>query len=133
MKIVTRGFQEVAHKLQAMGFSSRPGIGRATRSLADDMLADVSEPRAGAGVPYESGALARSGKASGPNAAGVSEVSFGGPSAPYALIQHERATAHDTGESRYLVRGLERSEAEGKPEQALKKVADAVIDAGARA
>lgn len=102
------------------------------RELADSILTDVKNSRAGTGVPRDSGDLAASGIATGPDAAGVSRVTFGGAAAPYALVVHEVAATHDVGEDRYLVRGVDRMRAGGEPLAVLRGLAREVIRRGAR-
>ena len=130
MRVRLRGWDRVIATLDTMQRVSRRETAGATRELAGSVLRDVSGSRPGAGVPRDTGALANSGVATGPDGAGVSRVTFGGAAAPYALIVHEMATPHDTGESRYLTRGVDRAEADGEPVKALKGAADEVIRSG---
>lgn len=131
MTVRVRGMDRVVATLSVMGRASRRETAEATRALAESIVRDVKESRPGSGVPRDTGALANSGVADGPDGAGVSRVTFGGPSAPYALIVHEILdTRHDTGESRYLIRGVDRAEASGTPVHALKEAADDVIRIG---
>lgn len=131
MRMRLRGADEVIAKFEAMAQASGAKAGAGTRMLAESILTDVKASRPGQGVPKDEGTLANSGRADGPDPAGVSRVTFGGAAAPYALIQHEVLEyQHDLGEARYLVRGLERAAAGEEPEQALKEVADEVIRIG---
>jgi len=83
--------------------------GRALREIGEEMMTDIKASRPGRGVPVDFGALRDSGRAIGPRSDATVLLTFGGPSAPYALVQHERLDfAHDVGEARYLVRGVER-------------------------
>jgi hypothetical protein len=112
---------------------SAPGeTSKGVRALADSILRDVKDSRAGTGVPRDTGDLANSGVATGPDAAGVSRVTFGGPAAPYALFVHEIAANYALGETRYLVRGVDRAQSEGEPLNVLRGLALEVVRRGAR-
>lgn len=113
----------------------KPGSG--LRKIGDEIMTDVKASRPGAGVPRDLGTLARSGRVDGPVSVGnrpVVTLSFGDDSAPYALVQHERTDfRHTMGESRYLVRGMERWQPNGSAAlEALRANAKAGIDRARR-
>ncbi len=96
-------------------------------------MTDVKASTPGHGVPRDEGILAGTGKVTGPSG-GVVTLRFGGPAAPYAVVQHENLDfRHTVGEARYLVRGLERWQPGGKSSiRALKRNAKAGLAAVAR-
>ena len=54
-------------------------------------------------VPVDLGPLRDSGIVLPPNARGEVECGFGGPSEPYALVQHENLSfSHTVGKAKYL-------------------------------
>lgn len=84
------------------------------RDIGEEIMADVKASRHGKGVPVDEGTLRSSGTVRGPDSDGAVRLTFGGPSAPYALVQHERTDySHTVGESRYLIRGMERWQPDG--------------------
>lgn len=103
------------------------------RVIGEEIMTDVRASRPGAGVPRDEGTLASTGRVEGGGRGGRARVvlSFGGASAPYALIQHERLDFHHKiGEARYLVRGVERWRPDGSAGmQALRENADAALKA----
>lgn len=120
------GLDESLDALEEIGDKSDEALARTLRSEGEAIMTDVKASRPGKGVPVDTGALRSSGSVSGPNMASPGEpevrLSFGGPSAPYALVQHERLDfRHSVGESRYLVRGLQRRARGGSIEDALKE------------
>lgn len=119
-----RSFDRAARRIESFARGMERATGPAVRGIAEEVLTDVKASRSGRGVPRDTGTLASTGQADGPDRRNRVVVSFGGPAAPYALYQHERTDlAHDLGESRYLVRGLERWEPDGSAAiQALKKM-----------
>lgn len=127
-----RGEGFVLETFTTMRQSAEGETSEGVRKLADEILDDVKNSRAGTGVPRDTGDLANSGIATGPDAAGVSRVTFGGPEAPYALAVHEVPAAHEVGEDRYLVRGADRISASGVPLEVLRGLAREVIRRGAR-
>lgn len=130
-RVRLRGFEHCLAKLQTMSAESKPATASSTLALAESILQDVKASRPGSGVPRDTGRLANSGDATGPDAGGRSYVSFGGPEAPYALIQHEVAgVVHESGEARYLIRGAERAEASGTPVESLRAAADEIVRKG---
>jgi len=103
------------------------------RLIGEEIMLDVSASRPGAGVPVDKGTLRSSGRVEGP-AAGVVSLSFGGATAPYALVQHEDVSLHHTvGEARYLVRGIDRWKQNGASvARALAELNQAVAAVAAR-
>lgn len=101
------------------------------RVIGEKILADVRVSGPGKGVPRREGVLASTLRVKGPDSKGVVTLTAGGASAPYALAQHERLDyAHDKGEARYWVRGVERF-ARGQvsdPVKEMKAIADAAIE-----
>ena len=107
-----RSFRAAAKKIAVAARSLRDDFGWRLRVIGEEIMTDVKTSTPGHGVPVDKGALRSSGRVEGPTGTSEKpqvELSFGGSSAPYALIQHEVTTFHHTvGEPRYLVRGLER-------------------------
>lgn len=99
------------------------------RMIGEEIMLDVKASRPGAGVPVDTGALRSTGTVEGPNTVGQVTLSFGGAAAPYALTQHEDLSYHhDTGEARYLVRGLERWQRNGASvAKALQELKEALF------
>lgn len=119
-------FTRIARKLNAMTDEMGLAMGSGLRVAGELIMTDVKASAPGHGVPVDTGALRASGRVQGPTGFRTPKVtlSFGGPSAPYAVRQHEDLTYyHDVGEARYLVRGVERFAAKGlgQAEAALKK------------
>lgn len=106
-----RSFRAAAKKINR---AARAVLGSVSlRAIGEEIMTDVKSSRPGHGVPVDKGALRASGRVEGTGTGALStqrvSLSFGGSSAPYALIQHETLHYHHTvGEARYLVRGLER-------------------------
>lgn len=129
-KSTERSFRKAARRIKKFARSMEGETGKTIRQVGEEVMTDVKASRPGKGVPVDLGPLRASGQVTGPNN-GVVVLSFGGPSADYALIQHERMDfAHDVGEARYLVRGLERWEPAGSQAMAALK---ANAEAGIRA
>lgn len=102
-------------------------VGGALFRIGEEIMTDVKDSGPNKGVPTDLGNLKNSGTVKLPDANGDVRVGFGGPAAPYALVQHERLDfSHDEGEARYLVRGVERWEPGGSAAiAALKRNAEA--------
>lgn len=108
-RITRESFADAARKIERYARQMEGETGQAVREIGEEVMTDVQASRAGAGVPVDTGTLRATGTVEGPDSSEVVTLAFGGPAAPYALVQHERTDyAHDVGESRYLVRGLER-------------------------
>lgn len=110
-RATVRNFKKAADKIRKATSNLKESVGPALRSIGDEIMTDVKSSRAGHGVPVETGVLRGTGIVTGPSGGANPEVAltFGGPAAPYALVQHEVTWFyHKVGESRYLVRGLER-------------------------
>lgn len=107
-----RSFRAAAREVAAKAKKLKGLLGPNLRMAGEEIMTDVKASRPGHGVPRKDGALANSGRVEGPfgtEAHPSVELSFGGASAPYALIQHEVLKfKHRLGEARYLIRGLER-------------------------
>jgi hypothetical protein len=105
-------FRGAARRINQAARESGQAAGVALRGIGEEIMTDVKASRPGAGVPRDEGTLANSGRVEGPVPTPIGpavELSFGGAAAPYALVQHERDDyRHTVGESRYLVRGMER-------------------------
>ena len=81
---------------------ARDVLPEATRGVGAEVKRDVDARR----VPVASGALRRSGVITTDGKR--TKVTYGGPSAPHALVVHEDLTAqHAHGEARYLIRGVD--------------------------
>jgi len=130
-KVRIEGLQAVARKIEAMARAGGDAMVSGLRVIGEAIETDVSASRPGAGVPKDEGTLMSSGRVEGPMRAGLVTITYGGAAAPYALYQHEMTELnHKLGEARYLIRGLERFEAGGGPEKALKEMMDAAVAAG---
>lgn len=105
-----RSFRGVRRRMKKFMDEFSGSSGQAARIIGEEVMTDVKASRQGKGVPRDEGILAGSGRVSGPEGErNVVRLMFGGASAPYALVQHERTDFnHTVGEARYLVRGLER-------------------------
>lgn len=124
-----QSFQDAIKRIKVAGGKlTRRHVPGAVLMIGHEIMTDVKASRPGAGVPRDKGTLANTGDVT---KVGLLEVdlSFGGPAAPYALIQHEVTTYHHKlGESRYLVRGIERWRPGGSAAmQALKENAAAAL------
>lgn len=96
------------------------------RAEGELIMTDVKASRPGKGVPRDIGTLASTGTVSQPKPHRV-ELTFGGPAAPYAVVQHERVDyQHDLGEAKYLERGLQRRQQGQDIAKAMKEHLDAV-------
>ena len=106
-------FRAAARKIESAGHQLGEKNISGLRRIGEEIMLDVKASRPGAGVPVDKGTLRGSGRVEGPTQDEVT-LSFGGAAAPYALEQHENtALRHRVGESRYLVRGLDRWAANG--------------------
>lgn len=106
-----RSFHAAAKKINEA--AKRMSGSVSLRRIGEEIMTDVKASRAGHGVPVDTGALRSTGRVEGRGTGLLSlqtvTLNFGGPAAPYALIQHENMQYHHTvGEARYLVRGMER-------------------------
>ena len=128
-----QSFVAAARKIEQAYAEIGARIPSGIRIIGEEIMTDVKANAPGHGVPEDEGTLRGSGRVTGP-LAGVVTLSFGGASAPYALVQHERMDyRHTVGEPRYLVRGVERWEPGGKASiRALKQNAAAGLRAVAR-
>lgn len=108
----SRSYRKAARRVSEWAQKCAEGLGPGLRIAGEEIMTDVKASRPGHGVPRDEGTLASSGRVTGPTpdkATPEVELSFGGAAAPYALVQHERDDfRHTVGESRYLVRGVER-------------------------
>lgn len=97
------------------------------RAVGEEIMTDIKDSRPGKGVPKDTGVLASTGRVE-MDEQGRMQLSFGGPAAPYALIQHEALHfQHRVGEPRYLIRGYERWAADGgKVGRRLRELTDTV-------
>jgi len=109
-----RDFQKAAAKLEKLSRQIGKDVPSGLRVIGEEVMLDAKASRPGAGVPRDTGVLASTGRVEGPNGSGEVELSFGGAAAPYALYQHEVTTlSHRLGEPRYLIRAVERWQANG--------------------
>lgn len=120
------GLDETLDALEEMEDKSEEAIAATLRTEGEAIMTDVKASRPGKGVPVDTGALRSSGVVRGPELASPGNpqvrLTFGGPSAPYALVQHERLDyTHSVGEPRYLVRGFRRRARGGTVEDALQE------------
>jgi hypothetical protein len=106
-------FRAAARKVESAGRKLGEKNISGLRRIGEEIMLDVKASRPGKGVPVDKGTLRGSGRVEGPKNDEVT-LSFGGAAAPYALEQHENtALRHRVGESRYLVRGVDRWAANG--------------------
>lgn len=107
-----KNFKAAADRINRYARMMDGALGPNLRRIGEEIMTDVKASAPGRGVPRDQGTLAGTGRVEGPKGslhAPEVELSFGGASALYALIQHERTDYHHkVGESRYLVRGMER-------------------------
>ena len=99
-----RGEKALRDRLNAIAIALPDIMGQVMTEEAEQELT-AAQARA----PYLSGALRASGRVT--SATITSErvsvgILFGGPTVPYARVQHERAYHHDQGERGYLARTL---------------------------
>lgn len=108
-------FEEAADAFAELERKMKEVPEKGLRAIGEEVMTDVKNNRHGKGVPEEDGHLRSSGTVEGPKADGTVVLAFGGPAAPYAIVQHERVDYHhpDVGEARYLVRGVERWQPDG--------------------
>ncbi|MFP3947154.1 MAG: hypothetical protein ACLFWG_00355 [Longimicrobiales bacterium] len=131
MSVRFRGFDRVRRKLKRMASEAGAETASGTRILGEHVVTDVKNARPGRGVPVDRGTLRNTGRVTGPDTDGVVRLTFGGASAPYAVVQHERTDfSHRLGEARYLVRGVERASDEGAPLRALREVGEELVRLG---
>jgi hypothetical protein len=128
-----RSFRAAGKKIARAARELRDDFGWRLRTIAEEILTDVKDSRPGHGVPVDKGILRSTGRCEGPTGKASNpqvEIGFGGPSAKYALVQHEVTTfRHTVGEPRYLVRGMERWNASSSPAvAAMKKAAAEKLD-----
>lgn len=131
MAVRFRGFDRVRRKMKRMASEAGAQMPSGLRILGEHVMTDVKNSRPGRGVPKDRGTLANTGRVTGPDPEGVVRLTFGGASAPYAVVQHERTDySHRLGEARYLVRGVERASDEGAPLRALEEVGEELVRLG---
>lgn len=109
-------FRAAARRIATAARAIRRPLREALYGIGEEIKTDVQSSAPGRGVPVDKGALRASGRVDYLAGSGKPRVAitFGGASAPYALIQHEVLRyRHTVGEPRYLVRGLERWKPEG--------------------
>jgi hypothetical protein len=132
-----RNIDQVRRKIEAAAKAGGEAMVSGLRVIGEEIRTDVAASRPGAGVPLDQGPLRASLRVQGPEKRGtvdVVQLVAGGAAAPYALRQHEELQyKHDDGEARYWIRGLERWQRGGTPEQALKEMLDAAVAAAKRA
>ena len=127
-----KSFNAAAKQIDRLNKGLKLKTGSGLRLIGEEIMLDVKASRPNEGVPVDTGALRSTGRVEGPTNNEV-ELSFGGAAAPYALKVHEEIDVpHRVGESRYLVRGMNRWRANGASvARALRHMLSA-IDAVAR-
>ena len=117
-----QSFRDAARKIERFAREAEQETPQATREIGEEIMTDVKASSSSKGVPVDTGTLRASGTVEGPDNLNFVVLGFGGPAAPYALVQHERTDySHTVGEARYLVRGLERWEPGGSAAMAALK------------
>ena len=108
-----QSFKAAAKQIERLSMKLRKKTISGLRVIGEEIMLDVKASRSGRGVPVDKGTLRSTGRVEGPKHDEV-ELSFGGAAAPYALEQHENVSLrHTVGEARYLVRGVDRWQANG--------------------
>lgn len=109
-----KNFRRAGRRIARLASRMEGETGETVRRIGEEIMTDVKASREGKGVPVDEGTLRSTGQVIGPDAADTVRLVFGGPAAPYAVVQHERLDfQHDKGEARYLVRGVERWDPDG--------------------
>lgn len=133
-RVKIKGLATAVRKIEAMAKAGGEANVSGMRVIAEAGMADINESKPGHGVPVDEGILRSSGRVRGPDNRGAVQITYGGASAPYALYQHENThLLHNVGEARWLVRWLERWQSEGGVLVALKRQAQAAVDAAKKA
>ncbi len=100
--IKLRGLPQTNRALRGLGPKGNNALAKALFAEATDILNESKEKQ----VPVDFGALRDSGDVDLPKTTiggTFVEIFFGGPSAPYALVQHENLTfGHTVGKAKYL-------------------------------
>lgn len=116
------GEQEMMALLATVTKAGQKGMRTGLYAVASDIMEDAKER-----APKDTGDLRGSGYVDRPKTEGGEtsvELGFGGPSAPYAVIQHEREDFnHDIGEAKYLEKAID-----GQAADAPRRLASAVAD-----
>jgi hypothetical protein len=123
-------FRKAAANIKKAGEQLRKHVGpQGLRLIGEEIMTDIKASSPGHGVPVDTGTLRSTGQVTQVSPLTIL-LSFGGPAAPYALIQHEETTfEHKVGEARYLVRGVERWRPGGSAAmEALKANAAAALN-----
>lgn len=114
MSATRDSFEEAAEAFARLETEMEKATDKGLREIGEEIMTDVKASRQGKGVPVDKGTLRSTGTVEGPDPEGVVTLAFGGPAAKYAITQHERTDySHTVGESRYLVRGVDRWRAGG--------------------
>lgn len=98
--IQLRGLPQTNRALRGLGPKGNNALAKALFAEGTDIMTEAKEQ-----VPVDFGALRSSGDVDLPkiSAGGVFvELFFGGPAAPYALVQHEGVFQHTVGKRKYL-------------------------------
>lgn len=124
-----RQFERAANKVDLMAKNLKIKHKTGLRLMGEEIMLDIKSSRPGAGVPVDKGILRNSGRVTGPDVEAVVRLTFGGPAAPYAFIQHERLDFHHpVGEARYLIRGVLRWQPNGASAKAARAELQQAID-----
>lgn len=106
-----RGLRGARDAIRILGEEGKKVFFRQVREEGERVLTEAKDTKPGQGVPVDEGTLRSTGRVEVRPALSMIEVhiSFGGPAAPYALVQHEDLTLrHTVGEAKYLERALDR-------------------------
>lgn len=101
--ITITGAKELSAKLKILGMSAELQLGKALYKEATNIMSASKAIF----VPVQDGPLRASGHVQFPKPGPLVEMGYGGPSVPYALIQHENPDyKHTVGTDKYLERPL---------------------------
>lgn len=94
------GFEELLQKLRQLGDRAPALVGAALYREAEAVMTESKKK-----CPVDTGNLRDTGHVSEPENRGghvVVTLGYGGPAAPYAIVQHEGDFQHTTGEKKFL-------------------------------
>lgn len=124
------GVDELQDLLTKMTKLARDGMRAGLHEAASDIMDEAKER-----APLDMGDLRGSGYVGHPKQEGTEisvPIGFGGPAAPYAVVQHEREDFnHDVGEAKYLEKAIDNQIGEAGAKVGAA-VAEAIRSGGAQ-